>query len=182
KVWGLVPILGRDFRAEEDRTLNRVAIISRGLWEQRFGGDPKIVGRSVTLGGESYEVIGVVSDPPGRLQVFYPLDFSSEQMRDRLNHFLRVHARLKPQVTMEQAQKDMDRVSAELQQEVERQNQGHASHVIGLREQMVGTVRPSLLVLVGAVGFVLLIACANVGNLLLARGASLRRELAIRQA
>jgi putative ABC transport system permease protein len=85
-------------------------------------------------------------------------------------------------VSIEQAQKDMDRVSAELQQEVPGQNQGHASYVIGLREEMVGTVRPSLVVLAGAVGFVLLIACANVGNLLLARGASVQRELAIRQA
>jgi putative ABC transport system permease protein len=159
-----------------------VAIISRGLWEQRFGADPKIVSRSLMLGGELYEVVGVVHDPNGRMQVYYPLDFSSAQMLDRNNHFLRVYARLKQGVTIAQAQKDMDRISTELQQEVERQNLGHASYVIGLREQMVGRVRPSLLVLAGAVGFVLLIACANVGNLLLARGASTRRELAIRQA
>jgi putative ABC transport system permease protein len=182
KVWGLTPILGRDFRPEEDRTLNRVVIISRGLWERQFGGDPAVIGRPVTLNGAPYEVIGVVSDPNTQFHVWYPLDFSNKDLLTRVNHFLRVYARMKPGITIQQAQKDMDRISAEIQQEVEQQNQGHASYVIALREQLVGNLRPSLAVLVAAVGFVLLIACANVGNLILARGASLQRELSIRQA
>src|SRR6185369_12165158 len=117
-----------------------------------------------------YDVIGVL--PPGDepSALFYPLDFTAQPMQTRTNHFLVVFARLKPGVTIEQAQADMDRIAAQIEKGVPGGNQGHGASVISAHEKMVGNVRRPLNVLAAAVGFVLLIACANVANLLLARG------------
>ena len=186
-VLGVVPILGRDFTVEEEQAgRHRVVMLTHGLWQRRFAGTPDIVGTRITLSGEPYEVIGVLpaSFRYGEqdVSVFSPIDFSTEDMRARFNHFLRVLARLKPGTTVAQAQENMDAISAQIQSEVELQNQGHGASVIALREQLVGDVRSSLLILMAAVAFVLLIACVNIANLLLARGASRAREVALRSA
>ena len=110
------------------------------------------------------------------INVWFPIDFTAEDNRARFNHFLTVFARLKPGVTIERAQQNMDLISAQLQREVELQNQGHGAQVIALRDQLVGDVRSSLFVLMAAVAFILLIACVNVANLLLARGAARTKE------
>jgi putative ABC transport system permease protein len=184
-VLGVAPSLGRGFRSDEEQAgSDRVVVLSEGLWQRRFGGDPNTVGTRITLSGQPYEVIGVLpasfrfGEPA--VDVFFPLDFTHEDMRARFNHFLRVYARLKPGMTIARAQEDMDSISAQLQREVVLQNQGHGAHVIALREQLVGDVRSSLLILMAAVAFILLIACVNVANLLLARGASRGKEMALR--
>ena len=186
-VLGVVPILGRDFTVEEEQAgRHRVVMLTHGLWQRRFAGTPDIVGTRITLSGEPYEVIGVLPASfrygEQTVSVFSPIDFSTEDMRARFNHFLRVLARLKPGTTVAQAQENMDAISAQIQSEVELQNQGHGARVIALREQLVGDVRSSLLILMAAVAFVLLIACVNIANLLLARGASRAREVALRSA
>ena len=187
EVFEVVPALGRGFRSDEEQAgRDRVVILSHGLWQRRFGGTPNIVGSRVTLSARLYEVVGVLpesfrfGDTP--VDVFYPIDFTNEDMRARFNHFMMVYARLKPGVTIERAQENMDAISAQIQGEVELQNQGHGAHVIALREQLVGDVRPSLLILMAVVGFILLIACVNVANLLLARGSARGREVAVRVA
>jgi putative ABC transport system permease protein len=187
KVFGVVPARGRDFLPDEEGPgRNRVVILSHGFWQDRFGGDPAIIGSAITLNGQPYDVVGVLPAsfrfPDQTVDVWHPIDFTAESMKARFNHFLRVDARLKPGVSIERAQEDLDRISAQLHSEVELQNQGHGAHVISLREQIVGDVRASLLILMAAVAFVLLIACVNVANLLLARGVSRGRELAVRSA
>src|SRR5205823_6360122 len=117
-----------------------------------------------------------------QLPLWYPLDYTVSDMQQRTNHFLMVYGRLKPGVTEERAQQDMNRIAAEIQNETADRNQEHGAHLQPLHEQMVGGVASSLVVLAVAVGFVLLIACANVANLLLAHGVMRHRELAIRQA
>jgi putative ABC transport system permease protein len=187
KVFGVRPALGRDFRPDEEQPgRNLVVILSDGLWQQQFGGDPRIIGQTITLNSTQHEVIGVL---PASFRfrneltaLWHPIDFSAENMRERFNHFLEVDARLKPAMTVERAQQDMDRISAELHREVVLQNQGHGAHVIPLREQLVGDVRLPLLILMTAVAFVLLITCVNVANLMLARGTARAREVAVRSA
>jgi putative ABC transport system permease protein len=186
-VLGVVPALGRDFGSEEERAgRNHVVILNHGFWQRRFGGDPNIVGTRLSLDGQPYEVIGVLpasfrfSDES--IELWYPIDFTAEEMQARFNHFLTVFARLKEGVTIDRAQQNMDLISGQLQREVQLQNQGHGAHVILLRDQLVGDVRSSLLVLMAAVAFILLIACVNVANLLLARGASRGKEVAVRSA
>ena len=186
-VLGVVPALGRDFNAEEEQAgRTNVVIVSDGFWQQRLGGNPSIVGRPITLNGEPFEVIGVLPPsfrfPDERVELWQPIDFTDEENRERFNHFLQVFARLKPGVTLERAQGNMDLIAAQLHEEVELRNQGHGAHVISLRDQLVGDVRSSLLVLMAAVAFILLIACVNVAHLLLARGASRGSEAALRSA
>lgn len=186
-VFGVVPALGRDFVPDEEQPgRNRVVILNHGVWQRVFGGDPAIIGQTVTLNNMPHEVIGVLPASfrfrHESIDVWHPIDFSAESLRARFNHFLEVDARLKPGVTVERAQQDMDRISAELHREVVLQNQGHGAHVIPLREQLVGDIRLPLLILMTAVAFVLLITCANVANLMLARGTARAREVAVRSA
>lgn len=186
-VLGIVPALGRDFvAAEEGPGRNQVVMLSDGLWRRRFGGDPAIVGQAITLNGRSHTVIGVLPAsfrfPGPAIDLWHPIDFSAENMQARFNHFLRVHARLKPGMTLDRAQREMDRISAELQREVVLQNQGHGAAVVPLAEQLVGNVRAPLLILMAAVGCVLLITGVNVANLVLARGTGRAREVAVRAA
>ena len=187
RVLGVTPALGRDFRSEEEQAgRNRVVLLNHGFWQRRFGGDPKIVGTRITLDGEPYEVVGVLQASfrfvDETINLWLPIDFTAKENQARFNHFLTVYARLKTGVTIERAQRNMDLIAAQLHREVELQNQGHGAQVVALRDQLVGNVRLSLFVLMAAVAFILLIGCVNVANLLLARGASRVKEIAVRSA
>jgi predicted permease len=190
---GVEPTLGRSFLPEEDRPEGeRVVIMSHGLWQRRFGSDPAIVGKPLTLNGQPYTVVGVMPksfrfpDPfeseTEENSVWVPIAFSSQEASNRGGHYLLVYARAKPGVTVKQAQADMNTIAARLQQQYPDTNTSLGAVVTSLHEQVVGDIRPALLILLGAVAFVLLIACANVANLLLARAAARQKETALRTA
>jgi putative ABC transport system permease protein len=190
-VLGLQPILGRVFTYEEDQPgKNQVVLLTEGLWKRRFGGDPNVLGRAIHLNGKPYTVIGIV---PSILQWFAPLDawiptgFTPEQMSParRTDQFLFVLARLQPGVSIARARAGMAAFGGPLAKnfpDFYPPSSGWAIRVDSLNELLVGDIRGALLVLLAAVGFVLLIACANVANLLLARAAGRMRELTIRVA
>lgn len=187
RVLGVQPQMGRLFREGDDQAGNhRVVVLSHGLWQRKFGADPSIVGRKVNLSGADHEVIGILPASfrfPYPAEMWSPFPFPANFAQVRAAHFLTVFARLKQGVTLEQAQAAMATLSAHIeQQNPGAWNQGHAANVVPLREDLTGDIQPMLLVLFGAVGFVVLIACANVANLLLARGAARQREVSIRSA
>jgi predicted permease len=184
-VLGVRPVAGRVFTEDEDVRGARVAVISYGLWQRRFGGSPDAIGRVVTLNDTSYELIGVMPREfyflPGRdIDVWMPTSFSPQMMRNVNWHDVHCVARLKPGVTVAQAQESMAALSLRLT--AERVKPARTATVALLREDLAGKTYDSLLVLLCASGAVLLIACVNLANLLLSRGAGRRREVALRSA
>ena len=183
---GVSPIAGRAFLPEEDSGNGQhVILLSQSLWQRRFGSDPSVIGQNVTLEGELYTVVGVM---PANFRyskdadVWMPLTVRVHDWTNRSGRALQVIARLKSGHTFEQAQTEMAALGRSLQQAYPQSNTGFDIIVVNLREQIVGQVRPALLVLLGAVGFVLLMACTNIANLLLARASARQKEIVIRLA
>src|SRR5215204_1061412 len=188
QVLGVEPALGRSFRAEEER--DRLVILSGGLWQRRYGSDRNIVGQSILMNGENYTVVGVMPQgfrfPSSEVQLwttFATIHGEGPSLTgNRKARNYRVIARLKPGTTVETAQAEMNTIARRLEQQYPDSNGGVGANVITMHEQIMGDVRPTLLILQGVVAFVLLIACANVANLLLALTSSREREMAIRTA
>jgi len=184
---GVQPLVGRGFSPEEEESGRaNFALLSYSLWQRRFAGNRSIAGQTIRLRGQSYTVVGVL--PPGvqildrAADVWIPLDLDSNDARTLRSRFLTVIGRLRPGATLRQAQAELDTIGGRLELADPALNRGWRPNLIPMREELTGSVRQPLLILMGAVSFLLLIACVNVANLLLARGAARGKELAVRAA
>jgi putative ABC transport system permease protein len=187
---GINAAIGRGFSpAEYQPGHSQVAVLSHSLWQRRFAGEPNVIGKPIAVDGKSLEIIGVMPVdfhfPDNDTELYLPLTISPDLLTEdnRGSHFLSVIARLKPGVSIHQAQSDINAIAQRMSIEhASTYRAGYGALVIAMRDDIVGEVRPTLFILLGAVGFVLLIACANVANLLLARGVARQKEVAIRTA
>ena len=183
---GVPPLLGRTFTEEENSPDAKAVVLSYRLWQRRFGGDRDLLGKAILMSGEKYTVVGIM--PPGfqypdrQSEFWVPLGFNPQMAARRNSHFLRVVGRIKPVRDVAQAQSDMSAVARDLAREFPATNKGIGLTVVPLKDEFLGDRRSTFLVLLSAAACVLLIACANVGNLLLARSASRQREMAVRTA
>src|SRR6185437_8092435 len=191
KIMKGTPMLGRVFTPEEQVDgKDFVVILGHGLWQRRFGGDPNVVGKSVMLNGRPYNIVGVMGPDfrplPASLvapegQFYRPVAENYDDEERDARH-LRAIARLKPGVTVEQAQNELGVIAQRLEQSHPLTNKGYGVAVVSITEEITGNIRPTLLMIFGAVVFVLLVACANVANLLLARATVRHKEITIRSA
>lgn len=187
QTFGVAPFLGRGFSLENEKSgSDQVTVLSYALWQRRFAGDPAIVNKTIVLNGKACEVIGVMGESvsfPQTADLWIPMNFDAdEELKQRFAHFLRPIGRLKQGVSLAQAQADTDLIAAQIERQFPESNTGWNLRLVSLREQLVGSSRTTVFILFGAVAFVLLIACANVANLLLVRAAARQREIALRTA
>jgi putative ABC transport system permease protein len=184
---GVTPFLGRGFTLENEKMgQDQVAVLSHAFWLKRFGGDPSVLNKTIVLDGKSVEIIGVMPKWfgfPQNADMWVPMNFDiTAEMKVRKAHFLRPIGRLKSGVTLAQAQADTDLIAQQMERLYPESNAGWNLRLVPLRDQLIGNTRGTIFILFGAVGFVLLIACANVANLLLVRAAARQKEIALRAA
>lgn len=183
---GVKPMLGRIFHPDEEKGDTRLVILSYGLWKSHFGGDPNILGKTVRLSGIQYPIVGVMPPqfhfPDNQAQFWIPIRLTEDRVTDRQERWIYAFGRLKNGVSLQAAQKEMDGLTAVLAQQFPSHNKDWGVRLVPLQEFLVGKIRPALLILLTTVLLVLLLACANIANLQLARASTRRTEMAIRSA